>query len=222
MTDVNAQVAEVEPHLYQDYLRGEFTKAAHDFIYKCGLYTPTLAVDNPELFVQKLNTQLDQVAEEASEMLKAFDLDAKEHIDGHVDTMFVTINLFEMVKSAVVIVDPVVASKINMAKLELVSRIIGDLTAYPLPNEATDELMLAAAQRIVENNKLKYTDDKALAESWELPKGARTDGIKLQAIEYEGVTYYSLVDKNGKIRKHKNFIPVQLDDLLNKGESDAG
>lgn len=77
--------------------------------------------------------------------------------------------------------------------------------------------MVTAARRIVENNKLKYTTDRDVAYAWRLPTGARKDGIKVQEVVVDGVTYYSLVDKNGKIRKHRDFVAVELSDLTGEG-----
>ena len=73
--------------------------------------------------------------------------------------------------------------------------------------------MIACSKLIVENNKLKYTTDKNEAEFWAIDD---SDGLntKLQAVEWNGSTYYSLVDDNGKIRKHKHFKKVVLEDIL--------
>lgn len=199
---------------YQEYLNNEFKQNAHDFIYKCGLLSKTLYKDNPSEFIIKVNTQMNQVKEELSEILEAIDLNDQEHMDGHVDSMFVVLNFLEMNKYLPQIEEPLLESQLNINKLQLIGNIFDHIIAYPLPACATDENMIIAAKRIVENNKLKYTDDYEVARNWRIPVGGRKDHIKLQAVDVDGVIYYSLVDKNGKIRKHRDFVAVDLSDLV--------
>ena len=213
--EIEQSVSELEE--YQKYLNGEFKEAAHDFIYKCGLLTPTLSVDDPMAFIQKVNVQMNQVKEELSEILAAIDLDKKEHIDGHVDSMFVILNLIEMNKYLITVDEELLSEHLNVDKLQLIGNIFEHVIAYPLPKDIKDQEMLIAAMRIVENNKLKYTTDYQEARGWRIPVGGRKEGVKLQKVNYNGVNYYSLVDKDGKIRKHRDFVKVDLSDLVSEG-----
>lgn len=213
--EINATESGLET--YQSYLSGEFKEAAKEFIYACGLLTPTLYQDDPVKFVNKVNTQLNQVKEELSEILAAIELDTKEHIDGHVDAMFVGLNFVEMNQYLPLVEESILEKHLAIDKLQLVGNIFDHIVSFPLPEEVTDANLVIAAKRIVENNKLKYTTDRDVAYGWRLPVGARKDGIKVQAIEFDGKTYYSLVDKNGKIRKHRDFVPVELSDLVSEG-----
>lgn len=202
---------------YQTYLNGEFRQAAKDFIYNCGLLTDTLYKDDPVKFIEKVNVQLNQVKEELAEILVAIDLDTKEHIDGHVDAMFVGLNFVEMNQYLAQIDEALLEKHLHVNKLQLVGNIFDHIISYPLPETVTDEAMVTAARRVVENNKLKYTTDRDVAYAWRLPAGARKEGIKVQEVVVDGVSYYSLVDKNGKIRKHRDFVAVELSDLTGEG-----
>lgn len=202
---------------YQEYLDGEFRESARDFIYKCGLLTKTMYLDDPVKFVNKVNTQLNQVKEELAEILTAIDLNPKEHVDGHVDAMFVGLNFIEMNQYLAMIEEDILSEHLHIDKLQLVGNIYEHIISYPLPKEVSDESMVIAAKRIVENNKLKYTSDRELAYSWRLPTGSRKEGIKVQEVVVDGISYYSLVDKNGKIRKHRDFVAVELSDLVSEG-----
>ena len=104
-----------------------------------------------------------------------------------------------------------ILNKLNAPFYELVTTILPK--ALTLSNSSTEDKMIACSKLIVENNKLKYTTNKNEAESWVIDN---SDGLntKLQAVEWDGSTYYSLVDDNGKIRKHKNFKKVVLEDIL--------
>lgn len=203
----------IELQAYQEYLHGDFKNSALDFLYKCGLLTPTLYLDNPELFLSKCDTQINQIKEELSEVLVAIDLNVEGHIDGHVDSMFTILNFLEMNKY-MQLMDSELLDGFPIHKIQLIGNIADHIVQFPLPKTVTSEIMIAAAKRIVENNKLKYTDDYEVAKSWRIPVGGRRDGIKLQTVEYDGVKYYSLVDKNGKIRKHRDFVAVNLSDLV--------
>lgn len=202
---------------YQSYLTGEFKDSAKAFIYNCGLLSNTLYEDDPITFIKKVNVQLNQVKEELGEILVAIDLDTKEHIDGHVDAMFVGLNFVEMNQYLQFISEDLLQEHLDINKLQLVGNIFDHIIGYPLPETVTDTAMVTAARRIVENNKLKYTTDRDVAYAWRLPAGARKDGIKVQEVVVDGVTYYSLVDKNGKIRKHRDFVAVELSDLTGEG-----
>ena len=214
--DVNEEIENVGSELveYQKYLNSEFKDAAVDFIYKCGLLTPTLYLDDPVKFIEKVNVQMNQVKEELSEILAAIDLDEKEHMDGHVDSMFVGLNFIEMNKYIPLIDEELLEKHLHINKLQLIGNIFEHIIGHPLPLSAKDENMLIAAKRIVENNKLKYTSNRQEARNWRIPVGGRKEGIHLQEVIVDDVPYYSLIDANGKIRKHRDFVAVDLSDLV--------
>lgn len=202
---------------FERYINTTFKEAAEEFIYACGVYRKDMTLVEK---INQINVQLQQVREECIvEFLPAFGKDLKETIDGKIDTLFVFLNLRVMLEdfnsSLAQLSNPdEVADVLNLLDAdtyELVSKIVPH--ALALSNKAKEEHMEACAKLIVENNKLKYTANRDEAYSWEIDN---SDGLntRVQEIEHEGVTYYSLVDDNGKIRKHKNFTKVKLEDVL--------
>ena len=202
---------------FEKYINTEFKEAAKEFIYATGVYSSNFSLEKK---IEKINVQLEQCREEAIlEFLAAYGVDKKEEVDGRIDTLFVYLNLREMIEdfnSSLSKVDDEekvvdILNKLNAPFYELVTTILPK--ALTLSNSSTEEKMIACSKLIVENNKLKYTTDKNEAESWVIDN---SDGLntKLQAVEWNGSTYYSLVDDNGKIRKHKNFKKVVLEDIL--------
>ena len=66
---------------------------------------------------------------------------------------------------------------------------------------------------IIANNNQKFTDNLLEFEKWQSPKG---ENLVASSREYGGVTYYVLVNENGKVRKKKGFKGVQLKPLVEK------
>ena len=149
----------IELNGYQEFLQGEFKQSALDFLYKCGLLTETLYLDNPEKFISKVDTQMNQVKEELAEVLTAIDLNVPEHIDGHVDSMFVLFNFLEMNKY-LQLMEQDQLETFPVEKLQLIANITDYIIQYPLPKSVTDEQMITACKRIVENNKLNSKKSK--------------------------------------------------------------
>ena len=67
--------------------------------------------------------------------------------------------------------------------------------------------LMKAAELIMENNHLKYTDDVKLLEQWVV---ASPPDIYGESSESGGKKYYYLKDLNGKIRKWTGFPKVEL------------
>lgn len=67
--------------------------------------------------------------------------------------------------------------------------------------------LMKAAQLVMENNHLKYTDDVKLLEQWVV---ASPPDIYGESSESSGKKYYYLKDLNGKIRKWPGFPKVEL------------
>lgn len=67
--------------------------------------------------------------------------------------------------------------------------------------------LMKAAQLVMENNHLKYTDDVKLLEQWVV---ASPPDIYGESSEIGGKKYYYLKDLNGKIRKWPGFPKVEL------------
>jgi hypothetical protein len=67
--------------------------------------------------------------------------------------------------------------------------------------------LMKAAELVMENNHLKYTDDVKLLEQWVV---ASPPDIYGESSEIGGKKYYYLKDLNGKIRKWVGFPKVEL------------
>lgn len=66
--------------------------------------------------------------------------------------------------------------------------------------------LMKAAQLVMENNHLKYTDDRILAVQWKQGVG----DVKVVDTQTNKGTYHCLKDQNGKIRKWPGFPKVEL------------
>ena len=71
------------------------------------------------------------------------------------------------------------------------------------------DLLDKCVQLVVENNKQKFTTSKEEFDTWE------SEFIRKELV-VDGVTYYTLVDENGKIRKRNNFPKVDLSFVLDE------
>lgn len=67
--------------------------------------------------------------------------------------------------------------------------------------------LMKAAELVMENNHLKYTDDVKLLEQWVV---ASPPDIYGESSKVGGTKYYYLKDLNGKIRKWQGFPKVEL------------
>ena len=65
--------------------------------------------------------------------------------------------------------------------------------------------LMKAAQLVMENNHLKYTDDLLLVQSW-----LAGTTYEMSVAEVKGKRYYCMKDDNGKIRKYEGFPKVEL------------
>lgn len=74
-----------------------------------------------------------------------------------------------------------------------------------------------ALEAICDNNLAKATKDKDVAARWFKKLGKKLidkEGWHIRAVEVNGETWYSLFDGNGKFRKHKDFVGVDLRPIL--------
>ena len=74
-------------------------------------------------------------------------------------------------------------------------------------------IIIEASELVIANNNQKFTDNLLEFEKWQSPKG---ENLVASSREYGGVTYYVLVNENGKVRKKKGFKGVQLKPLVEK------
>lgn len=203
---------------FQKYMSGEFREEAINFIVRTGLWSRDL----PHLtLVENLNVQMEQVKEEVLELFTAYGTtDTVEIIDGIIDTHFTWCNFHFMVDEIKEMAekDPKILDVFEgSASLQLIDLIAGIVpVAFQLKLPVDESVLLGAAKLIIENNRLKYTQNAVEAFGWEVEQ----DGTDISVFKtvVDGVVWYCLKDKNGKVRKHKNFKKVKLEDLVGANE----
>lgn len=73
------------------------------------------------------------------------------------------------------------------------------------------DTIIKATDLVVENNMLKFTTDKEAFDKWKAPT---KENLTPSEQVVDGVTYYCLVNENGKVRKRKGFKVMDLSGLV--------
>lgn len=73
------------------------------------------------------------------------------------------------------------------------------------------DIIIKATDLVVENNMLKFTTDKEAFDKWKAPA---KENLTPSEQTVDGVTYYCLVNENGKVRKRKGFKVMDLSGLV--------
>ena len=73
------------------------------------------------------------------------------------------------------------------------------------------DIIIKATDLVVENNMLKFTTDKEDFAKWKSPA---KENLTPSGQTVDGVTYYCLVNENGKVRKRKGFKVMDLTPLV--------
>ena len=76
---------------------------------------------------------------------------------------------------------------------------------------STLDIIIKATDLVVENNMLKFTTDKEVFDNWKAPA---KENLTPSEQTVDGVTYYCLVNENGKVRKRKGFKIMDLSGLV--------
>lgn len=177
-----------------------------------------LIVDNgrsvDELYVDQLIKRLDQqywiTKEEVDETLKAIEEnDIVEYYDGLADILFTATFLLTLDNRLIVDFN-IGDSDLSMHKeyTELGDQIIEILKRDDIDLEILNEV----CDRVIENNKQKFTTDQEDFLSWESDHYPKS-------LEIDGVIYYFFVDENGKVKKHKGFKELDIKDLFTQGDN---
>lgn len=165
-----------------------------------------------ELYVDELIKRLDQqywiTKEEVDETLKAIEeSDIVEYYDGLADILFTATFLLPL--------DNRLNVDFNIGEQDLSMHKeyeeLGDQIIEILKRDDIDlEILNEVCDRVIENNKQKFTTDQEEFLTWESDHYPKS-------LEIDGVTYYFLVDENGKVKKHKGFNELNIKDLFGKG-----
>lgn len=180
-----------------------FSGQAFSFIQATGVF------DEKEVNItakEQLNIQDNQVSEECEEFIQAYHSDDEvEMVDGLVDILFTLANFQRMNEAFEIAVQPKFLTKLGIVTVLL--------SEIDLITEAEDQWLVESAKEIAINNRAKYTHDIREALSWEIKEEDLLDGITLHSNVVGSQIFYCLKDKNGKVRKHKNFKRVDLKGL---------
>lgn len=184
----------------KQYTLEDFQNDVLFFNTACGWKAPT----TPEEYVQQLRSQAKIVQEESDELLRAMiTQDHVETLDGFIDVLYTFEHFNTILKSgAEQGFDSAFPYEIGvwMESLSYVDK--AELMFYP-------SIIIAAAERVAVNNVSKFTNSKEQAERWKLAMPEYT----LSEVDVYGITYYCLRDANGKVKKHCDYVPVDLTDL---------
>lgn len=193
------------------YLK-EFTESASNFSMRTGQINTQF---DYTAMVTCLSVQVDQVVEECEELLFAEDTGNKIEIaDGIIDVIFTTVNFNKILDILDVNGVDVSSDENTEGLLDVVVdyfRTINNLDFGSF--NIKDEDLLNTAKLIAINNEAKYTNDLHEAINWNVDL---SDGLGTHIVctEYDGKVWFCLKDKNGKVRKHKDFKKVDLNFLL--------
>lgn len=165
-----------------------------------------------DMYVDELIKRIEQqywiTKEEVDETIKAIEEnDVVEYYDGLADILFTYFYL-----SAV---EDHLNSKFGISGTILSNHEkyneLGEKTVEILKRDDIDlEILNEVCDRVIENNKQKFTTNQDEFLSWESDHYPKS-------LEIDGVTYYFLVDDNGKVKKHKGFRELEIKDLFEQG-----
>ena len=199
---------------FQDYYEGSLIPKVVKFNTICfGDFTE---LSNEEK-AKAINFQINIVNEEmVNEFRQFFGSDNPvEELDAIADTLF-TLSYLQYQLGVVSGLQEedydVVNSLLNHAKLELL--VMDSDSFFNVYMRHFDApIIIEASELVIANNNQKFTDNPLEFEKWQSPKG---ENLVASSREYDGVTYYVLVNENGKVRKKRGFKGVQLKPLVEK------
>ena len=199
---------------FQDYYEGSLIPKVVKFNTICfGDFTE---LSNEEK-AKAINFQINIVNEEmVNEFRQFFGSDNPvEELDAIADTLFTLSYLHYQLGVVNDLPEEdydIVNGLLNHAKLELL--VMDSDSFFNVYMRHFDApIIIEASELVIANNNQKFTDNPLEFEKWQSPKG---ENLVASSREYDGVTYYVLVNENGKVRKKKGFKGVQLKPLVEK------
>ena len=199
---------------FQDYYEGSLIPKVVKFNTICfGDFTE---LSNEEK-AKAINFQINIVNEEMVNEFRQFfgSNNPVEELDAIADTLFTLSYLHYQLGVVNDLPEEdydVVNSLLNHAKLELL--VMDSESFFNVYMRHFDApIIIEASELVIANNNQKFTDNLLEFEKWQSPKG---ENLVASSREYGGVTYYALVNENGKVRKKRGFKGVQLKPLVEK------
>lgn len=157
----------------------------------------------------RIDLQIDIVSEElVKEYAVFFAKDQTEELDAIADVLFTVSYLQYQLK----VCDEQGLSQldINHDRLQFLMSQVG-LFFETMYTHFDLDIIIKATDLVVENNMLKFTTDKQEFDKWESPE---KEALTASEQTVDGVTYYCLVNENGKVRKRKGFEIMDLTGLV--------
>lgn len=197
----------------------KFSESAIAFQVKTGLIAD---VKNLKSLYNSLSVQTDQVSEEMLEFYHAVVIgDKVEAVDGLVDVIFTMVNFDFITQNIYEIVgeNKTIENDTRCIKNDynyLIKEVWNDF----LKMGVKEDDIINSAKLIEINNANKYTNNLQEAINWDIDL---SDGLAthIVATPVDEEVYFCLKDKNGKVRKHKNFKKVDLNFLIkNEGNNE--
>lgn len=180
------------------YTQEQFDQDVSFFNRCCGRTIPT----TQEEFDREVLMQQRLVQEESTEtMIALIENDAVEILDGLVDVLYTTSWLVHLLKECQekgFVVSQLLNTWLNCIPINEVGQLFDEAT------------VLEAMQRVAVNNSSKFTAVKEQAERWKLAMPE----YELSDVAVDGVVYWCLRDEAVKIRKHCDYVSVDLSDLV--------
>lgn len=195
----------------------KFSESAIEFQVKTGLIQDTK--DLKSLY-EALHVQTEQVAEEIVEFYNAVkNTDKVEAVDGLVDVIFTMVN-FDFIVSKIVNIpeeNDAFDGYILCIKRHYEHLVRKEIDTF-FNFHIKEEDIINSAKLIEINNSNKYTNNLIEAINWDIDL---SDGLAthIVATPVNDEVYFCLKDKNGKVRKHKNFKKVDLNFLIKNEEN---
>ena len=198
----------------QKYLEGDFKQAVVDFNNRCGK-----GVSNDHTCTQVIQLVINQnkvVIEECLESLTAFQQrNTTERLDGLIDVYITKTMLDEFIIALDKFSDEEVTeaslnfSEDDLLTIQIVPQLLNPaIIAASGINLFNPKRFFINAELILENNRMKYTDDYDKMLSW---KANMKEGCQIKTTTIDGKDWYCIIlTETGKIQKPFDFTPVTL------------
>ena len=198
----------------QKYLEGDFKQAVVDFNNRCGK-----GVSDDHTCTQVMQLVINQnkvVIEECLESLTAFQQrNTTERLDGLIDVYVTKTMLDEFMIALDKFSDEEVTeaslnfSEDDLLTIQIVPQLLNPaIIAASGVNLFNPKRFFINAELILENNRMKYTDDYDKMLSW---KANMKDGCQIKTTTIDDKDWYCIIlTETGKIQKPFDFTPVTL------------
>ena len=180
------------------YSQEQFDKDVAFFNRACGKTIP----QTQEEFDREVLQQQRLIQEESTEtMIALIENDPVEILDGLVDVLYTTswlVHILNECKDKGFVVSQLLNTWLSCIPVNEVGQLF------------EHDVVIEAMQRVAVNNSSKFTAVKEQAERW----GLAMPEYELSEVVVDGVVYFCLRDEAGKVRKHCDYVSVDLSDLV--------